>query len=99
LEVLPLFSSGRVRLLDDRRLIMQFAGLERRAFASGKEKVDHGSGGHDDCCNAASGALVMASGKSGLSAEGIHAALNNPALRQVNRDPHRGERFVYERTR
>ena len=60
LNVLPLFSSGRARLLDSPRLINQFANLERRTFPSGKDKVDHGRGGHDDLCNAAAGALVLA---------------------------------------
>jgi hypothetical protein len=63
LEMLPLFSSGRVRLLDDRRLVSQLAGLERRSFASGRDKVDHGLGGKDDACNAAAGVLVLVSGK------------------------------------
>src|SRR5258708_24584781 len=63
LEVLPIFSSGRVRLIDNRRLVTQFAALERRTFSSGKDRVDHGPGGHDDACNAAAGALVLAAGK------------------------------------
>lgn len=60
LNVLPLFSSGRARLLDSPRLINQFANLERRTFPSGKDRIDHGRGGHDDLCNAAAGALVLA---------------------------------------
>jgi hypothetical protein len=61
LDVLPLFTSGRARLLDSPRLIGQFAGLERRTFATGRDRVDHGRAGHDDLCNAAAGALVLAS--------------------------------------
>ena len=34
LNVLPLFTSGRARLLDNQRLINQFANLERRTFPS-----------------------------------------------------------------
>jgi hypothetical protein len=30
-DVLPLFTRGRIRLLDNRKLVTQFAGLERRA--------------------------------------------------------------------
>jgi hypothetical protein len=41
LNVLPLFASGRARLLDNQRLIGQFANLERRTFPSGKDKIDH----------------------------------------------------------
>jgi hypothetical protein len=49
-----------VRLIDNPRLVSQFAGLERRTFATGKDVVDHGRGGHDDLCNSAAGALVQA---------------------------------------
>jgi hypothetical protein len=58
LDALPLFTSGRVRLLDNKRLVAQFASLERRTSSGGKDRVDHGPGGHDDVCNSAAGALV-----------------------------------------
>ena len=61
LNVLPLFTSGRARLLDNQRLVNQFANLERRTFPSGKDKIDHERGRHDDLCNAAAGALTLAS--------------------------------------
>jgi hypothetical protein len=60
LDCLPLFTSGRARILDNKRLVNQFASLERRTSSVGKDKVDHGPGGHDDLCNAAAGALVRA---------------------------------------
>jgi hypothetical protein len=60
LDALPLFTSGRARLLDSRRLVTQFAGLERRTSPVGKDRVDHGPGGADDLCNSAAGALVAA---------------------------------------
>jgi hypothetical protein len=50
-DVLPLFTSGRVRLLDNRKLIGQFAALERRTTAT-RDKIDHPPGAHDDLCNA-----------------------------------------------
>jgi hypothetical protein len=56
LDCLPLFMSGRVRLIDNPRLVAQFAALERRT-TSIRDKVDHGPGGRDDCCNAAALAL------------------------------------------
>jgi hypothetical protein len=56
----PLFTSGRVKLLDNKRLVSQFASLERRTHPSGRDRVDHGPGGSDDVCNAAAGALVRA---------------------------------------
>jgi hypothetical protein len=59
LDALPLFTSGRVALLDVPRLAAQFASLERRTGA-GRDRVDHSPGGHDDLCNSAAGALVLA---------------------------------------
>ena len=53
LDALPLFTAGRVRLIDNPRMVAQFAGLERRTTAVGRDMVDHGPGGRDDCCNAA----------------------------------------------
>src|SRR5438105_4416608 len=38
LDVLPLFTSGRVRLVDNRRLTTQFASLERRTSSIGKDR-------------------------------------------------------------
>jgi hypothetical protein len=54
-------NSRRVQLLDDRRLISQFHGLERRTARGGKDSIDHGPGQHDDVANAVAGALVLAS--------------------------------------
>lgn len=59
-ELLPLITSGRVDLLDERRLIAQLSQLERRQARSGRESIDHPPGSHDDVANAAAGALVMA---------------------------------------
>ena len=60
LDALPLFTSGRARLIDSARLVAQFAALERRVFSTGRDRVDHGRTGKDDACNAAAGALVLA---------------------------------------
>jgi hypothetical protein len=60
LDALPLFTSGRVRLIDNSRLISQFGALERRTFPTGRDRVDHGRSGRDDLCNACAGALVLA---------------------------------------
>lgn len=58
-DTLPLFTSGRARLLDHRKLVLQFAALERRTTAT-RDRVDHPVSGHDDLCNAVAGALVAA---------------------------------------
>jgi hypothetical protein len=61
LDALPMFTSGRIRLLDNRKLVSQFAQLERKTSASGsRDRVNHGVGGHDDLCNSAAGALTLA---------------------------------------
>jgi hypothetical protein len=62
LEVLPLFTTGRVRLLHSPRLIHQFASLERRTSPIGKDSVSHPDhkNARDDLANAATGALTLA---------------------------------------
>ena len=58
LNALPLFTSGRVDLLDHTRLAAQLASLERRT-GGGRDRVDHPPGGHDDLANSACGALGL----------------------------------------
>ena len=59
LETLPMFSAGRVRLLDNKKLVTQYLALERTVLPGGRDKVDHPNrtGHHDDLANAVSGAL------------------------------------------
>jgi hypothetical protein len=59
-DALPLFTSGKVRLLDNKKMINQFASLERRTSPNGKDRIDHGVGGFDDLCNSVAGAMVLA---------------------------------------
>ncbi len=65
-DALPLFTSGRARLLDSKRLVAQLSNLERRTSAGGRDRIDHptsgGGGHHDDSANSASLALVLAQG-------------------------------------
>jgi hypothetical protein len=63
LDCLPLFTAGRARLIENARMVAQFAALERRTFSTGKDRVDHGRAGHDDVCNSAAGALVLAASR------------------------------------
>lgn len=58
-DFLPLANSGRVELLDHKRMAAQFVGLERRVGRSGKDSIAEPPGAHDDCCNSAAGVLVM----------------------------------------
>jgi hypothetical protein len=57
-DLLPLINARRVELLDNRRLVAQLVGLERRTSRAGRDSVDHAPGGHDDCANAVAGLLV-----------------------------------------
>jgi hypothetical protein len=59
--LLPLINSGRCELLDSPRLINQLCNLERRTARGGRDSIDHPPGHHDDLCNSAAGALVLAS--------------------------------------
>jgi len=61
LNFAALLSSGRVELVDDEKLKLQFQCLERRTGRSGKDSVDHPPGLHDDLANAVAGAVVLAS--------------------------------------
>ncbi len=61
IDTLPLFTAGRVRLLDNKKLISQFANLERRTFSTGRERVDPGPG-HDDLANSCAIALTLIGG-------------------------------------
>jgi len=58
LDFLPLVTSASVDLLDDQRMIAQFAALERRTAKGGRDSVDHKPGAHDDLCTVVAGALV-----------------------------------------
>jgi hypothetical protein len=62
-DVLPIFTSGRARLLDTpkNRLVVQFAGLQRETTSLGRDRIDHGPGQKDDLANGASLAMVLAS--------------------------------------
>lgn len=62
LNFLPMIANGSVELLESKRLHAQLTGLERRTRSGGKDLITHFPGGHDDLCNAAAGACLMASG-------------------------------------
>jgi hypothetical protein len=64
IDSLPLFTAGRVKLVDNRKLITQLSQLERKA-TSGRDRISHPerSGHHDDISNAVCGSLLMATAK------------------------------------
>jgi hypothetical protein len=56
----PMLNAGKVRLLDNQRLRSQLLALERRTIrGTGRDVIDHPTGGADDLANACCGALVM----------------------------------------
>jgi hypothetical protein len=61
-EALGIFTSGRARLLDSKRLVSQLAGLERKVTST-RDKIDSPVGQHEDCANAVCGSMVLANSK------------------------------------
>jgi hypothetical protein len=59
-EAVVLFTGGMALLLDNQKLVNQIAQLERIPSPSGRDRVDHPRGAHDDLANAALGALTLA---------------------------------------
>lgn len=57
--LLPMLNSQKCLLLDNPRLIMQLAGLERRTARGGRDSIDHAPGAHDDIANSAAGVLTL----------------------------------------
>jgi hypothetical protein len=60
LELLPLVLSGRVELLDLKRLANELRDLVRRPRSGGRDSVDHPPRSHDDLANAVAGAVTLA---------------------------------------
>jgi hypothetical protein len=57
LHTLPLWTAGRVRLIDNPKIVDQICGLRRKVGSGGRETVDHVRGAHDDLANAVAGVL------------------------------------------
>jgi hypothetical protein len=90
-EVAPLFVSGLVSLIDDRRLEVQLRSLERTPRAGGRgDAIDHppGRGSHDDRINAAAGALLSASKRPWIGRSVDGSAQRGLHLRSADVDPY-----------
>ena len=57
LDLLAAVTSGRVELPPDPTLLRELHVLERRRGRSGRDRVDHRPGGHDDRANAVAGVV------------------------------------------
>ena len=62
-QALPIIRSGRVRLVDNDRMVGQFSNLERRILPGGGERISHPERGghHDDVAVTVAGCLVALS--------------------------------------
>jgi hypothetical protein len=56
LELLPMVNAGTIEIPNDGKLLAELRGLERRRGTSGRDRVDHRPGSHDDRANALAGA-------------------------------------------
>ena len=90
-DLLAPLNAGRVELLDSPRLKTQLLGLERRTARGGRDSIDHAPRAHDDCINAAAGAIdeVTTSSQRGPMVVSImareHRASGSLALQAVRR--------------
>ena len=62
-SMLPPLNSGKVELLDNKRLRAQLVSLERRTSRGGKDSIDHPPRGRDDVANATAGVVSVAKTK------------------------------------
>jgi hypothetical protein len=90
-ELLPRLNQHAVELLDDRRLAAQLLGLERRTARGGRDSIDHGPKAHDDRCNAAAGAIVLAAQGAGATCEPLAAGLADEPYQPMDWDAVRRE--------
>ena len=51
--------SHKIELLDNKKLVRQLVGLERRTARGGRDSIDHAPACHDDLANAVAGALAQ----------------------------------------
>jgi len=63
LDLLPAVNARAVELPDQPELLRELRGLERRRGPSGRDRVDHGRGGHDDRANAVAGVVSLLAGR------------------------------------
>lgn len=73
LSLLAAVNSARVELPDDPALLRELRTLERRRGPSGRDRVDHAPGAHDDRANVAAGVVdLLVRRQTGLTAEMLY---------------------------
>ena len=63
LELLPRVNAAEVELPDDPALLRELRAVERRRGPSGRDRVDHARGAHDDRANAVAGVTYALLGR------------------------------------
>jgi hypothetical protein len=86
-EFLGPLNSGRIRLLDNPQMVGELLNLERRVARGGHDSIDHPRGLHDDYINAASGALVLVSGRPRFAGWGVFEFYRLEAARLARKPP------------
>jgi len=64
LGLLAVMNSHRIELPEDKVLVRELRGLERRRGSSGRDRVDHAPGAHDDSANSVAGLADLLVGRS-----------------------------------
>ncbi len=83
LEFLPQINAGTVELLDAPDLLRELRGLERRRGPSGRDRVDHSPGSHDDRANSVAGVASLLTRERtdpGITITGYSPAPDEPSL-------------------
>ena len=62
--LIPVIHSRKIELLDNIRLQIQLASLERKVARGGRDSIDHPRKGHDDLANVVAGLAYLLAGKS-----------------------------------
>ncbi len=91
LRLLPRVNAGAVELPDSPALLRELRGLDRRRGSSGRDRVDHRRGSHDDQANAVAGLVAML--EPTVSAFGVVAHCDLPRIGPQTFGPYPGPVF------
>ena len=67
LKMVSAVNSECVELPENERMLHELRALERRRGSSGRDRVDHPPGGHDDVANAVAGVVDLILGRRGTT--------------------------------
>lgn len=85
LSLVGFLNSRRIELPANARMVRELRSLERRRGPSGKDRVDHPPGGHDDLANAVAGlAYLLLRKRKGVTWSDLYGGARGP---QINGHP------------